>query len=97
MARSFKHSPGRGYTTARSEKEDKRLWHRCWRHQEKQTLHRHLRQGTEADHLPVHHRSVSDAYWMAKDGCRWRNRWMTWCPTVDPKAQKAWVKKWWRK
>lgn len=97
MARSFKHSPGWGHTTARSEKKDKQLWHRCWRHQERQALQRQWRQGTEENHLPVHHRSVSDAYWMAKDGRRWRNNWMSWCSAVDHKARQAWVKKQWRK
>lgn len=97
MARSYKHSPGWGNTTARSEKEDKTLWHRCWRHEERQALKRSLRQGTEEDHLPVHHRSVSNAYWMAKDGHRWRSNWQRWCQKQDFKARRAWVKRLWRK
>lgn len=65
MSRSYRHTPIVGITTARSEKQDKRIWHGRFRSHERD----HLRtcQDWEA-YLTTHFRSVSNPWSMDKDG-----------------------------
>ena len=63
MSRSFRHAPMCGLTCAASEKDDKRRWHRRFRHRNRQRVH----QGAEL--LPL--RALSDPWLMAKDGKQW--------------------------
>jgi hypothetical protein len=66
MSRSFKHKPYSGATTARSERIDKKIWHRRFR-----TIQRSLLSNPLADReslvMPVV-REVSDPWQMSKDG-----------------------------
>ena len=63
MSRSYRHTSICGITTAASEKDDKRQWHRRFRHRNRQWVHQDL------DPLPW--RMVSDPWLMAKDGKQW--------------------------
>lgn len=65
MSRSRKKAPVTGFTTCRSEKADKRAWHRAFRRAARQSedAGEHLRQ-----------REFSDPWVMGKDGkCWWGN------------------------
>lgn len=64
MSRSRKFFPACGITTARSEKQDKRVYNRRFRHRSKQKL---TTFEPEADVLPVL-RELSNVWSMAKDG-----------------------------
>ncbi|HEY5866932.1 MAG TPA: hypothetical protein VI542_15510 [Candidatus Tectomicrobia bacterium] len=66
MSRSYRHTSICGLTTAASEKDDKRRWHRRYRHHNGQSL----RQGME----PIPVQAVSDPWLMAKDGKQWFDR-----------------------
>ena len=66
MSRSRRKTPIFGITTATSEAEDKRLWHKRLRAKTRDQL----KAGPE-DHIPVDHREVSDPWGMAKDGRRY--------------------------
>jgi hypothetical protein len=66
MSRSSRRTAVCGVTCADSEKDDKRRWHRRWRHGNRQRI----RQG--ADPLPL--RAISDPWLMAKDGRQWFDR-----------------------
>lgn len=66
MSRS-RRRPAGGITTATSEKDDKRIWHRRYRHACKQALHV---EGEDLELLP-HFRSYSNPWCMAKDGKGW--------------------------
>ena len=69
MSRSRRKTPIFGITTATSEAEDKRLWHKRLRAKTRDQL----KAGPE-DPIPVDHREVSDPWGMAKDGRRyWKN------------------------
>jgi len=61
MARSRRKNPIGGITTCKSEKEDKRQWHRVLRRTAKQEL----QAGSEDPVLP---KDVSDPWKMGKDG-----------------------------
>ncbi len=63
MSRSRKKTPVHGMTTARSEKKDKRLYNRRFRHVSKQALH----VNPECEVLP-HLREYSNPWSMDKDG-----------------------------
>ena len=63
MSRSKKRTPIRGVAGARSEKQDKRLYNRCYRRVCKQVLH--ARPGSE---LLPHLREYSNPWCMDKDG-----------------------------
>jgi hypothetical protein len=66
MSRSYRHTLIYGITTAASEKEDKRRWHRRFRQRNRQ----HVCQGTE----PLSLAAVSDPWFMAKDWKQWFDR-----------------------
>ena len=96
MSRSQRHTPIFGITTARSEREDKRIWHKRLRAHERTALSQ-LHCLNWDNHIPVHHRAVSDIWSMAKDGRRfwplahqadmaaWRSR----VKACTPEEQKA--------
>ncbi|WP_455233302.1 hypothetical protein [Geopseudomonas aromaticivorans] len=69
MARSTRKTPIYGITTARSEAEDKRLWHGRMRASERERLH-HALADPEA-HLTTLVREVSNRWSMDKDGRQW--------------------------
>ena len=64
MSRSRRSFPACGITTARSEKQDKRIYNRRFRHRSKQSL---VAFDPEADVLPVL-RELSNVWSMTKDG-----------------------------
>jgi len=68
MSRSLRKTPIFGHTTARSEAEDKRLWHKRWRASERDQL---AKIGADTDHVTVHLNAVSSTWDMAKDGKAW--------------------------
>ena len=68
MSRSLRKTPIFGHTTARSESDDKRLWHKRWRSRERDQL---ASRGPDGDPLPVHRQDVSSTWDMAKDGKHW--------------------------
>ena len=70
MTRSYRHTPITGIATAASEKRDKQLAQRRWRHGVKEALRR-------GRPLPLL-REVSDRWSMAKDGRRWIDRFWLW-------------------
>jgi hypothetical protein len=57
-----------GYTTATSEAEDKRIWHKRWRAQLRGQL---SRDATTDDFLPILQCAVSSPWNMDKDGKSW--------------------------
>lgn len=61
-------------TEARSEKEDKKIWHRAWRRREASRLH--VLKPAELDgHIPLVEADASSTWKMAKDGKQfWSNR-----------------------
>ncbi len=68
MSRSRRKTPVYGYSSARSEAADKRLWHRRWR------AHERGRLGAlpeDFEHLTTQRREVSNVWAMAKDGRQW--------------------------
>ena len=75
VSRSRRKVPIFGHTTARSEADDKRLWHKRWRSRERDQL---ASLGPEGDPLPVHRQTVSSTWDMAKDGKHW----------FDPRRQR---------
>jgi len=68
VSRSRRKTPIFGHTTARSEADDKRLWHKRWRSRVRDQL---ATLGPDGDPLPVHRQAVSSAWDMAKDGKHW--------------------------
>jgi hypothetical protein len=68
MSRSLRKKPIFGHTTARSEAEDKRLWHKRWRASERDQL---ATVGADTDHVTIHRNGVSSTWDMAKDGTAW--------------------------
>ncbi len=75
MSRSRRKTPIFGHTSARSEADDKRLWHKRWRSRERDQL---AVLEPDADPLPVHRQAVSSPWSMAKDGKHW----------FDPRLQR---------
>lgn len=75
MSRSRRKTPIFGHTTARSEADDKRLWHKRWRSRERDQL---AALDSDGDPLPVHRQTVSSTWDMAKDGKHW----------FDPRCQR---------
>jgi len=67
MSRSRRKTPIVGHTTCRSEREDKKLWHKRWRTRERAAL-----TGASPDilnsHLPLLEHQVSNVWSMGKDG-----------------------------
>lgn len=68
MTRSRKKTPKSGMTTAESEKEDKKIWHRKWRRKQKQ----HLDAGGQES---IDKKEVSDPWAMGKDGKQYHPDW----------------------
>lgn len=68
MSRSRRKTPIFGHTTARSEADDKRLWHKRWRSRERDQL---AVLKPDSDPVPVHRHAVSSTWDMAKDGKSW--------------------------
>ena len=65
MSRSRRKTPIFGYTSSDSERQDKQIWHRRWRHNERQAL------ATADDfdaHLTLLRDDVSSTWNMDKDG-----------------------------
>lgn len=75
MSRSLRKTPIFGHTAARTEADDKRLWHKRWRSRERDQL---ASLGPEGDPFPVHRQAVSSTWDMAKDGKHW----------FDPRRQR---------
>ena len=69
MSRSRRKTPIFGITTARSEREDKALWHGRWRAAERTVLAGML-PGCADAHMTTPARGVSDPWGMSKDGRR---------------------------
>ncbi|HXF38109.1 MAG TPA: hypothetical protein VN687_00210 [Blastocatellia bacterium] len=78
MSRSRRKTPIHGMTTARSEKKDKRLYNRRFRHVSKQALH----VSPQQEPLP-HLREHSNPWSMDKDGK----------VRFDPKKHPEWMRK----
>ncbi|MGD9787569.1 MAG: hypothetical protein AB7U30_06410 [Sulfuricellaceae bacterium] len=71
MSRSYRRTPILPVTNGRSEKFDKKQWHRRWRLHERIRLTARLRGGDEValeGYLPVAVREVSNLWGMDKDG-----------------------------
>jgi hypothetical protein len=68
MSRSLRKTPIFGRTYARSEAQDKRLWHKRWRAREREQL---ATIGADVDHVAVDRNVVSNLWDMAKDGKTW--------------------------
>jgi len=68
MSRSKRKIPICGNTTAVSEKEDKQLWHRRWRRNERQKL---TGLDDAEDYQTISKRSVSSTWEFDKDGKSW--------------------------
>jgi hypothetical protein len=64
MSRSRRKTPMFGYTTATSEAEDKRIWHKRWRAQLRGQL---SRDATTDDFLPILQCAVSSPWNMDKE------------------------------
>ena len=75
MSRSRRKTPIFGHTTARSEADDKRLWHKRWRSRVRDQL---ATLGPDGDPLPVHRQAVSSTWDMSKGGKHW----------FDPRRQR---------
>ena len=69
MSRSRRKTPIFGITTATSEAEDKRLWHKRLRAKTRDQL-----KADPDDPIPVDHREVSDPWGMSKDGRRYHKK-----------------------
>jgi hypothetical protein len=70
MSRTQRKNPIQGVTTARSEADDKRIWHGRWRCTERDNLIKlkHL-----DDYITTHKNEVSNPWAMDKDGKVWRS------------------------
>lgn len=70
MSRSHRKSPIFGHTTCRSERQDKKIWHRRWRSKERAALGGITKDLTE--HVTLLRNQVSSTWSMGKDGkCYW--------------------------
>jgi hypothetical protein len=70
MSRSQRKNPIQGITTARSEADDKRIWHGRWRSTERDKL---LTLNETKDHLTSDKNEVSNPWTMNKDGKIWHS------------------------
>ena len=64
MSRSIKNKYFLSHCCCRSEKKDKKIWHKAFRKKEKQKVCSNDLEG----HVTTHHREVSDLWTMGKDG-----------------------------
>lgn len=67
MSRSYRKNPIIGITTCRSERQDKKIWHKRWRARERTGLTSIPFQNFDA-YLPVLEKEVSNPWQMGKDG-----------------------------
>lgn len=67
MSRSFRKTPIFGFTTAQSEKEDKKIWHSRLRSREKQQLQQSAHSDPES-HITTVELDVSNVWAFSKDG-----------------------------
>ncbi len=68
MSRSRRKTPIFGITSARSEADDKREWHKRWRSRQRDQINS---LGPDDDPLLVQRYAVSSAWLMSKDGKSW--------------------------
>jgi hypothetical protein len=68
MSRSRRKTPITGVTTVRSEKQDKKEWHRRFRHGERMRLER------DREALPLDKNSYVTTWHLGKDGKAYRDR-----------------------
>ena len=73
VSRSMRKTPITGITTCRSEKEDKRMWHRRWRARQRTTLHSAGLEDVEYS-LASSVRQYSNVWDMGKDGRQYWGR-----------------------
>jgi hypothetical protein len=67
MSRSYKKTPIIGYTTCRSEKYDKFIWHKKCRLHERINLEKLIKEDLE-EHCSIQNFQVSNVWLMGKDG-----------------------------
>lgn len=67
MSRSLRKKPFFGHTTCRSERDDKKIWHRRWRSRERTALGSASPDALNA-YFPLLENQVSSASLMGKDG-----------------------------
>ena len=67
MSRSYQKTPIKGHTTCKSERLDKRLWHKRWRKHERIKLSVISPENLD-DHCTTDRREVSNPWDMGKDG-----------------------------
>lgn len=67
MSRSRRKTPITGYTTCRSERQDKKQWHSVFRNRERALLKSASTEDLDA-HLPLKENQVSNVWAMGKDG-----------------------------
>ncbi len=67
MSRSRRKTPIMGHTSCRSEREDKKSWHRRWRARERTALASASPEALSA-HLPLLENQISNEWLMGKDG-----------------------------
>lgn len=67
MSRSRRKTPIIGYTTCRSEKQDKQIWHRRWRARERTAMDSIAPESLDT-FLPLLENQVSSVWAMGKDG-----------------------------
>ncbi len=72
MSRSKRKSLFSANTLCRSERLDKKIWHRRWRVHERSSLATTLHFDNLDSYLPIHERQISNVWLMGKDG---RNYW----------------------
>ncbi|SSY71180.1 hypothetical protein [Alysiella crassa] len=70
MSRSKRKTPIMGHTSCRSEKQDKKLWHKCWRSKQRMALRSPHLLDLEAI-SPILEDEVSNVWAMGKDGKRY--------------------------
>lgn len=77
MSRSYKKTPIIGHTTAQSEKSDKKIWHRRFRHKTKDILRSLHNDPDMIDDtiMPVED-DVSSTWSMSKDGKSYLGNWL---------------------
>ena len=81
MSRSVRKTPIMGITTCRSEREDKKIWHRRWRAHERTKLAAMPLDDTD-NNLPVSVNQLSNTWDMGKDG---RQYWPLACQDASAK------------
>lgn len=77
MSRSYKKTPIIGHTKSESEKDDKKIWHKRFRHKTKDIL-RSMHNDTEMinDTLMPVEEDVSNTWSMSKDGKTYLGNWL---------------------